>query len=179
MLELLPNEQKKALKKEYLLRLFVVILLLLFILEILFLVVISPSYFLSIVKARVIKKEFDQPVKSKRALENKNLQKNIKDSKEILSLLRPEDDKSLLKNVILKIIENKNSGISINGISAVNSKKGQYQIVITGTSINREFLKTFADSLKTEKSFNSIDLPISNFTKISNIDFSISLRTVI
>lgn len=180
MLELLPNAQKKSLKKEYFLRFSVVALLFLSALGIIFLVALSPSYFLSVVKERVVAEEFDNSMKSKRASEGENLQAAIKDSKEMLSLLKREgDDRSLIKSVILKIIDNKNPGIKINGISINYSKKDQYQVVVTGTSKNREFLKTFADSLKAEKDFSDIDLPISNFAKISDIDFSISLKTVI
>lgn len=179
MLELLPNAQKKTLKKEYFLRLSVVALLFLLAAGILFLVALSPSYFLSVVKENVVNEEFDNSIKSKRVSKNENLRDAIKDSKEMISLLRPEEDQSLIKSVILKIIDNKNSGISISGISINYSKKGQYQVVITGISKNREFLKTFADSLKSDNDFSNIDLPISNFAKISDIDFSITLKTII
>lgn len=176
MLELLPNTQKKALKKEYFLRLSVASLLFLFVTGILFLVSLLPSYFLSVVKERVVNEEFNNSMKSKNTLDNENLQSSIKDSKEMLYLLKPEDSQSLMESVIMKIIENKNPGISINSISINYSKKGQYQAIITGTSKNREFLRTFADKLKMEKDFNNIDLPISNFAKISDIDFNINLK---
>lgn len=180
MLELLPNAQKKALKKEYFLRLSVVALVFLFAVGIFFLVALLPSYFLSVVEERVVTEEFNDSIKSKRASESENLQVAIEDSKEMLFLLKQGGDEgALIERVIFKIIDNKNSGIRIDGISINYSKKDQYQVVVTGTSKNRELLKTFADNLRAEKNFSNIDLPISNFAKISDIDFSISLKTVI
>lgn len=174
MFELLPNEVKKSLKKEYFLRLSVVVLSFLFITGILFLVSISPSYFLSVVKKKVANKEFDRSIKSKDVSEAENLKTAIKDSKEMMSLLGTEDDKALIQNIILKIINDKNSGIRIKSISINYSQKKQYHIIVTGISKNREFLKSFADSLNED--FIEIDLPISNFAKIYDINFNISFK---
>ncbi|MEK7070356.1 MAG: hypothetical protein AAB966_00960 [Patescibacteria group bacterium] len=179
MLELLPNANKKAVKKEYFLRLTIVALSFLIATEIFFLVSLLPSYFLSAVKERVVNKEFESVIKSNNSSEEKELRTTIKETKEMVASLKPKGDTFLMKDLIFKIIGRKNSGIKINGISVSYSKNGQYQIIIKGTSKDREFLKSFAEGLRSEKAFSSIDLPISNFTKISDIDFNITLKTVI
>jgi len=179
MLELLPNTQKKALKKEYFLRLSVVALSFSFAAGILFLVSFAPSYFLSAVKGRVVNEEFEKMAKSSRAKDDEELRTSIKRSRERIALLKPEGNESLVKDKILKIISRKSSGISIDGISMSYSKNGQYQIFVTGVSKSRDALKSFADNLKSEKEFSEVDLPISNFAKIADIDFSIAIKTVI
>ena len=179
MLELLPKYQKQSIKKEYFLRLAAVSLSFLLAAGILFLVFLSPSYFLSAVKEDVIHKEFDNVKKTQSESEDKEFEGAIKSSNEMIALLKSKDETFLMKDLILKIISKKSSGVAIDGISMNYSKDGQYQILIKGVSKNRELLKLFADSLRAEKKFNSVDLPISNFAKIADIDFNITLKTAI
>lgn len=179
MLELLPDVQKKSLKKEYFLRLVVVSLLFLFVAGILFLVFLSPSYFLSVEKGKIVNQEFENIKKSNMDADDEDLQLDIKSSKEMLALLAPSANEFSIKDLIAKIINKKSSGVIIEGLSADYSKNGQYQIVIRGTSKNRELLKSFAENLRGEKEFSDVDLPISNFAKISDIDFNITLKTAI
>ncbi|MBU6431562.1 MAG: hypothetical protein KGJ58_04285 [Patescibacteria group bacterium] len=179
MLELLPDINKKYLRREYFLRLVVVILSFSFAAGIMLVVSLSPSYFLSVAKEKIINQEFENARKSNNAAGDEGLQAAVKNSKEMIALLKPEGGVSLIKDLILKIISKKNSGVAIDGISINGSKDGQYQIFIKGMSKNRGFLKSFADSLGAEKEFSAVDLPISNFAKIADIDFNIALKTAI
>lgn len=179
MLELLPNAQKKSIKKKYFLRLSVVALSFSLSAGILFLVSLLPSYFLSVVKENSVSQEFENKKKSASATLGEDLLVAVKNSKEIIALLKPADGKFSIHDSIVKIISKKNSGVRIDGISMNYSKDGQYRISLRGISKNRELLKSFAESLKAEKEFNGVDLPISNFAKISDIDFNIILNTAI
>jgi hypothetical protein len=179
MLELLPKSQKQSIKKEYFLRLTAISLSFLLVVGILFLIFLSPSYFLSVVKESVINREFENVKKTHSESGDKEFEDAIKSSKEMIALLKPKDGVFLMKDLILKIISKKSSGVAIDGISMNYSKDGQYQISIKGISKNRELLKMFADSLRAEKEFNSVDLPISNFAKIADIDFNITLNASI
>lgn len=179
MLELLPNTQKKALKKEYFLRFSVVFLLFLFVAGILFFIFLLPSYFLSTEKEKIVNKEFENRKKSNVDLDDEGFRLDIKNSKEMIALLLPANNEHSIKDLIAKIISKKNHGIVIDGLSMNYSKNGQHQIFIRGMSKNREFLKLFAESLRAENEFINVDLPISNFAKISDIDFNITLKTAI
>lgn len=179
MLELLPDVQKKSLKKEYFLRLASVSLLFLFAAGILFLVFLSPSYFLSVEKGKIVNQEFENIKKFNMDANDEELWLSVKNSKEMLALLAPATNEFSIKDLIVKIISKKSSGVIIEGLTADYSKNGQYQIVIRGTSKNRELLKSFAENLREGKEFSDVDLPISNFAKISDIDFNITLKTAI
>ncbi len=179
MLELLPNTHKKALKKEYILRLIVVTISFLLVAGILLLISFSPSYFLLVVKEKIINQEFENVKKSNNFIDDKELQATIKNSKEMIDLLKSNGDTPLIKDLILKIISKKSSEVRIDGVSINYFKGGQYQIFIKGISKNRESLKLFVDSLRAEKEFSGIDLPISDFAKIADIDFNITLKTAI
>lgn len=179
MLELLPNMQKNALKKEYLFRVAAVALSFLLAIGILSSVSLSPSYFLSIEREKVAYKEFENIKKFNNETDNGKLQADINNSREMLSALNPSEERFLIKDLILKIISEKNSGIMIDSISVNSSKKEQYQIIVKGMAKNRELLKSFAENLRAGKEFGSVDLPIANFAKISDIDFNITLKTAI
>src|SRR3989344_1377875 len=177
MLELLPKSQKQSIKKEYFLRLTVVSLSFLLAAGILFLIFLSPSYFLSVVKEDVINKEFENVKKTHSESGDKEFEGAIKSSKEMIALLKSKDGAFLMKDLILKIISKKSSRVAIDGISMNYSKSGQYQISIKGISKNRELLKLFADSLRREKNLNRFNCLFSNFAKIADIDFNITLKT--
>lgn len=180
MLEFLPKKQKKSLKEEYFLRLLAVSLLLLFAIGILSLVSLSPSYFLLLEKEKIVAKQFSEMEKfSKTAVSDTEFQSDIKNFKEMTSLLRPSVGIISISDLVYKIISKKNLGIKIYSITAIYYKKEQYQLLIKGNATSRDIMKLFIEKLKESGLFENVDLPISNFTKIADIDFNISLTTAI
>lgn len=177
MFELLPENQKKTLKKDYFFRLATVILASVLVLSAFFAVLLLPSYFLSAVKEKAVSEEFDLTAKSKNIQKEQELQLSIRKSKEMLDILKTGEDKISIKDLIFKIVEKKNSGIVIDGFLINLSKNNKYEILITGTAQKRDNLKIFAENLRSSKEFDSIDLPISNFAKVADIDFSIMLKS--
>ena len=95
----------------------------------------------------------------------------------MLELLKSGENKILIGSLISKIIEKKNAVIAINSFSVNLSKKDKYELFVSGTAKKRKDLKVFAESLRSSKEFGSVDLPISNFAKIADIDFSVTLKT--
>jgi hypothetical protein len=144
------------------------------------LVSISPSYFLSVEKEKIITKEFEETEKSGKLIaDDKAFQSDIKNTQEMISLLKPSDKYISIGDLISKIISKKNPGLRIDGITITSSKNNQYQVLLKGNATSRDILKTFAENLRNGGLFESVDLPISNFTKIADIDFNISLKTAI
>ena len=180
MLELLPNKQKKDVKREYALRRLTVALILLSIAGIISLASISPSYFLSIEKEKIVKKEFERAEKANNEkTDDKAFQDDIKRTKEMINLLKPSDKYVSIGEIISNIVDNKNSGVRIDGINITSYKGNQYQIILNGNAASRDILKSFAEHIKNAGLFEGVDLPISNFTKIADIDFNITLKTVL
>lgn len=180
MLELLPKNQKKALKREYFLRVLAVVLLLSFAVGVLSLVSLSPSYFLSLEKENIVAKQFAEMEKTRNTTAgDKEFQSDIKNFNETLVLLKPSEKIVLVGGFIANIVNNKNHGIKIYDITANSYKKEKYQIIIKGNASNRDILKSFVENLKGGGLFESVDLPISNFMKIADIDFDITLIATI
>lgn len=180
MLELLPKNQKKALKREYFLRVLAVALLMLSAVGAPSLVSLSPSYFLSLEKEKIVAKQFAEIEKSRKIImDDKEFQSDIKNLKEVIDLLKPFEKTISIGDFIANIVSNKNYEIKIYSITANYYKKDKYQIIVNGNAINRDMLKSFVENLKGSNLFENVNLPISNFTKITDIDFGITLITAI
>ena len=136
-----------------------------------------PSYFISSVKNSLMSAR----------LENQKLEPLPLRGEDSLALLKDIDNKIILvekfeKNkfplsvkVINAIILNKRPDIKITQISYENNGISEKKISITGIAPSREVLLLFREALENSSTFKNVNLPISNFVKGSNINFSLSL----
>lgn len=177
MINLIPNEEKKMMIKDFYYRLVTVILLMLSLVALIASVALLPSYFLSSVKKNVINEQLDKEIVEEISSYDQQtlLAVSALDSK--LSLLeKSERDKFLVSDrVISEILSNRISNIKITQISFENNEIKGKQISIRGTAPSRERLTLFRRALESNPLFKEVDLPISNFIKGSNIQFYLSL----
>jgi hypothetical protein len=101
----------------------------------------------------------------------------VKDINDKLVLVEKfEKNRFLLSvKVINAILLKKRPDIKITQITYDNNATSGKKINITGTAPSREVLLLFRQALEDSPNFKNIDLPISNFVKGSNINFSLSL----
>lgn len=177
MINLIPNEEKKMMIKDFYYRLVTVILLMLSLVALIASIALLPSYFLSSVKKNVINEQLDKEIVEEISSYDQQtlLAVSALDSK--LSLLeKSERDKFLVSDrVISEILSNRISNIKITQISFENNEIKGKQISIRGTAPSRERLTLFRRALESNPLFKEVDLPISNFIKGSNIQFYLSL----
>jgi hypothetical protein len=69
-----------------------------------------------------------------------------------------------------------NPNIQINRLSFSIAKKGIGQFSISGIAKNRNGLVQFIDDLKSKGGFPSVESPVSDLVKESDIVFNISLK---
>ena len=79
------------------------------------------------------------------------------------------------QKIINTIVVNKMPEIKITDISYDNDIEKGKKVNIEGIAPSREALLSFRLALEGDKNFKQVDLPISNFVKGSNIQFSLSL----
>ena len=136
-----------------------------------------PSYFLSVEKVRSadasLAIQSNQPVPF---LDTQALS-NIKGLNDQLAIVEnAEKNKfSVSEKVLNEIIIKKTPDIKITKISYSTDSTGSKSDSIAGTAPSREVLLSFQQALEADANFKSVDLPISNFVKGSNIQFSLSL----
>lgn len=181
MINLIPNQQKKEMTKGFYCRLVVLFLVILSISFFIILITILPSYFLSSAKQNIVESKLEMQKREPVPLPEEHTLATIKDLKDKLSLIeKNQDDKFTVSNkVINAIILKKMPEIKITSISYENNDQSKLlrgrKVSIEGIAPSREVLLLFRRALEDDTSFKSVNLPISNFVKGSNIQFFLTL----
>lgn len=177
MINLIPNEEKKEMSKDFYFRLVTVFFVMLGISLLIASVAILPSYLLSSAEEASINTKLelqnDEPI----PLPDQNTLMVIKDLKNKLSLVEntQKGESSFSQRIINEITLKKMPSIKITEISYQNNSQTGEIIKISGKAPSREVLLSFRRALEDDAAFSKVDLPISNFVKGSDIQFYLSL----
>lgn len=177
MIDLTPNEEKKKMAKDFYRRFVVLFLLMLSSSVFIVTLLISPSYFLSLVKEKLANDKLETQKKEPVPLLDQETLVAIKDLDNKLTLIENVGKNKFLvtQRVVNEIVLTKMPDIKIIRISYENSLPGGKKVGINGTAPTRERLLLFREALEDNTAFKSVNLPISNFIKGSNIEFFLSL----
>lgn len=177
MINLLPIEKKKKILNDFYSRLIVVLFFALGISVFIASIVILPSYFMSSVKKNIVNQKLEvQKMEQIPKLDEQTLL-TLNSLNTKLNLVEKSINKKYLvsEKIIAEVVSRKISGISITHISYENTGVNGRRISVTGTALSREKLLLFRQGLEDYSVFKSVDLPISNFVKGSNIKFNLNL----
>ena len=182
MINLLPQKYKSSQASKYKFRRLIVACGFIFVLSMVSLTFFVPAYILK--NAAYVESE---PVGTNESNGSNESSENAEGFVEILaslsraSILVTELNTRLPDSNVYETMlafQNKSSGIKINEISYTNRGGDSNKIIIRGVAANREDLTNFGRFLEARPEFDQIDLPISSFTKESNIDFSLTAVVV-
>lgn len=136
-----------------------------------------PAYFFSNSKNSIVDKKIEIQKTEAVPLLDQETSIVIKDVNNKLNLVENAEKGEFLvsEKVINAILLEKIPSIKITRISYENNSPEGKKINIFGTAPSREVLLLFRRALEQNTSFKSVDLPISNFVKGSNIEFSLTL----
>lgn len=174
MTNLLPQSEQLTIQKEYKYRRAVVFVLMFVGAVLMSAGFLLPSLILSNIKLETIGSEA-----KKARVENEEQSKVnsstvvLKETEEKLALLKSDDEERSVVSAISLITKNKSPNIRIKEISYESGEMGR--IVITGISKDRQSLTDFLNQMQTIAVFKSVDLPVSNFAKDKDINFSMQI----
>ncbi|OGI95451.1 hypothetical protein A2917_02740 [Candidatus Nomurabacteria bacterium RIFCSPLOWO2_01_FULL_42_17] len=184
MINLIPKEEKDALAKGFYFRLAVLFLAMLSTSLLVAFVAILPSYFLSSAKKTITSEKLEAQKAEPVPVPDQATLAAIKDLSDKLTLIEKNESNKFFisERVINAIILKKSPSIKITSIAYENdplktlegNKTGK-KISIQGSAPSREALLLFRRALEDDSNFQSVDLPISNFVKGSNIQFYLTL----
>jgi type IV pilus assembly protein PilM len=176
MINVLPEGEKKALRKEYWMR-YVSVTLSLFALTAAFAtLLLFPSYYFSKSKTLVAENRLEAFNRANPEIASHNLDAILADTNSKLALLASTRLDSPVSDVILSdIVALRPKGIVLSQILYNEPTDKVKAIEIRGTASDRATLRTFKSSLDANPHFSLVTLPISNFLEPSNIHFSISI----
>jgi hypothetical protein len=176
MVNILPENEKVLLHKEYRLRLVTVCLFMLsFLLTVAFFLLI-PFYVLSDNKINALNIQLGQyNIANSDGSEN-NLTKVITEINQNLDLLNSnQKENNFTKDILSSILSNRPAGVKFSRLFYSTSVEGKRTVEINGQATDRTVLRSFEETLRKNKYVESTKLPVSNFTKRSDIDFSINI----
>lgn len=177
MINLIPREEKKKMTTDFHYRLAILLFVVVDFCLLVVLLCMLPAYFYSSINTSLAyaqlqaQKSEPQPVLGEQSLAA------IKDiNSKINSIENAERNKfPISMKVINAVLVNKRTDIKITQILYDNGSVTGKKIKITGTASSRETLLLFREALEQSPSFKSVELPISNFVKGSNIEFYLNL----
>lgn len=177
MINLIPTKEKKDMIRGFYFRLGTMFFLMLGVVMLVATIALLPSYFLSIAKVNSVSEKLNLEESAATQSINQNTAAEISVLDRKLTILeRAEKNKFLVsERVIREVLARKLDDIKITELSYDASKAGEMSIRIRGTAPSRERLLQFRMALEQDPMFKNVDLPISNFVKGSNIQFTITL----
>ncbi len=172
MFWLLPENHRKKLIREYRLRLAIMFFLSLNILAVCALIFFIPVYtkvhWLQ-KNASFVENNLESNIKSEN---NPSVSKAVEDIKSNMNIAALDNRSAV--SPIIAVIQVKNSGIAITSFVYSYNSSGS-SLAVSGVATDRQALTDFKNNLESQKIFETVDLPISNFAKDSDLPFSLTV----
>lgn len=177
MINLIPNEEKKKIRKDFYMRVVIVSFFVLGLSILVSNIMLIPALFYASLEKKLAQNHFDQN-QNKLSLDlgenNKAIIENLENKINIVKKAK-ENNFLVSEKVINVLLNKKTEGIKINQISFTSDEAKGKIININGQALSREKLLFFKKNLEKDGNFKNIDLPISNFIKSTDIEFSLIL----
>ncbi len=173
MFTLLPEQHKKKLFKEYRIRLIVVFLFSVSVFFVINTALLFPSYISLESQKSTLELQSDTLSKQIKLKDKDGLTTTMNQIQSDLALAKP--DETRLYAAINAILDQTTTNISIISLGYTRGVRAQSSINIQGVAKDRASLLMFSNNLKKELMFTSVDLPVSNLAKQTDVKFSITL----
>lgn len=170
MINLLPKEERKAIRNMYRMRVLVVFMCFVLALEVIAVVLFSPSFY----NLYVLKNQSIQMLEQKRSgvpRDVEELQQSISRLKEVVDILKTKGEMSAT-SLMNEIEQEKNPGITVIAYSYDQQSRA---VQIRGKSATRDDLTTFRKHMRDLGKYQSVELPPSTLLKEKDIDFTLRM----
>jgi hypothetical protein len=174
MLNLLPKDYKDKVRREYIRRFLIVMLMGLSIIDIFLIVAVFPMYSSIITRNKIVVEEKKALEGSSRAKDRDPVLKNVKDLESKLKIMETvpgEKPTEYIDDALLL----KGEGIHIQSISYIKKSNTQKVISFNGVASSRTSLIEFSKRVKGSNWATTSDIPISNLAGDKNINFLVTL----
>lgn len=179
VINVLPKQDKRNIKKIYWARFISTLLNILSLMIILTIVLLFPSYFYSKTKESTADQKLALFNQENPSNEIQSLDQMIKDiNKNMLFLKEATPKYQFSENILKEILTLKTEGITYTQISYNKKNVDLTTLEIKGKAKDRTALKNFKTTLDNNPDYKKVELPISNFIEKENLDFIISIETI-
>lgn len=175
MLHLLPDHQKRLVLKEYHQRVTIVMCWLIGGLAFLGILMLIPAYAFTHNQYTIIettKQTLDKNIAAQGGDETAEVVKKINAS---LAALAPLGSKEQPSDVFDRIISKAGGGIRLTHFTYSFGTDGKLRVTVVGIASNRFDLTAFVNELQKDSYFEGLQVPLTSYTKETNLDFSFDL----
>lgn len=173
---LLPASKRRALRREYFVRLVTVAFGLATLLVAVLCVLLIPSYIYAQAETAREQAQLDQIASSATSAQERSVNDQINSVKADIAYLGRLATQPTASNAIRAILAVPHPGVTISGFTyTAPSATAQAQMGITGTASTRDTLRAYVSSLGQLPYVSNADLPISAYAKDSAIPFTVTL----
>lgn len=178
MLNLLPEQEKYFIKKEYKNRRKVVALALLLCIFMIAFISLLPSYVLSTQKRNEASLKVASFGESTALEESKKLSAETLLANKKINALKP-DNYIYTNEIFDDILSGQVGGVKVLNFSIARKNTERIDVIVGGIAHKRDSLLLFQNNLKKIDRFMEVVLPVSDLVKDSNINFSIKITVKI
>lgn len=178
MINLLTQEEKKKIRKEYLFRLSLVALVLLLGSSLIGIALLIPPFLISSIKERDVR---GQSELLKQSIENSSRDSSIvqlREAAQKLEALAEAKDQIKIADMFKRVADHRTEGIELAGLFYKQVSDNEAILTVSGVANNRGDLLAFSRALEQDLLFSGVELPVSNLAKEENISFSFKITSV-
>jgi hypothetical protein len=178
MYVLLPEEEKKRLKREYKFRFTAVFMYVLGVSSLIGVGSVAPAYILSYVDEREADAQLKVIERDREDRGSAGLDEEINETKRLISLLTDNSsgiNPIALSNIVDDLIRPRGTGVRISSISLSTQASSTVDVTISGVANTREVLVSYRRRLAEDPRISKVDLPVSDLAKSSDISFNLSI----
>lgn len=186
MINLLPSSEKEKLRREYRLRLAVVVLIVLLVILFIANIAVVSSFIMSSVKLSVTKEQKEEIQNSESGKKRRELTRLAQEVNYQADFLHEGNKARSPSSAAQTILENLGEYITLSAIlykaegGAVGDQedeeaKKSATFQVRGVATNRTQLVEFRDRLQASSVFTNVVLPVSNLVSDENIEFTVEL----
>ncbi|MEI7689032.1 MAG: pilus assembly protein PilM [Candidatus Nomurabacteria bacterium] len=175
VVNVLPEEEKNLIKKEYWKRFSIVLINIFSTLIFISILLLLPSYFFSSTKESLSEGRLDAFNLANKDISNLNIDttiKNINKKIDIISTFKPGI--SLYEDILGPILSSRPEGIIFTQLLYSQRKDKNLVIEIHGKAKDRATLRNFKSIIDSNSNFSSTSLPINNYLEKTDLDFNIT-----
>jgi type IV pilus assembly protein PilM len=176
VINVLPIEEKKSIRREYWVRLMTISFHLISFIGVLAVLLLIPSYFLSVSKESLAEEKLEEFNRLNPEISTLNIDNTINDINAKLTFLTKNDlNPEITEKVFGWVLKNKPQGITFSQMLFSKRTDGSLALELHGVAGDRVALRDFKTILDSNPDYKEVNLPISNFLEKSDLIFTISI----
>lgn len=178
MFNVLTKDLKKNIQSDYKNRRFFIWLVIL-VFTFLFITLVATPSFVSVVSEKNSASTFSDSIKNSSSLEDEETKKIFNDTNNLLVFVNNSKPSVYTVDILSKLISLKNSGIKLNDILYQRQSSTTAVFTLKGVASTRDSLINLSKNITSDPLFKDLNLPVSNFAKDRNIEFSFDINVAL